>query len=491
MACLILSTLAQASDSLKLEHLMLVVPEGVQRPSMPNFYVYRSEDRFLNEKLLTFDEMLKFKQLSELVVKNYVVIPRFQLSSHNLAHQELMHFENGELFIRHIIDNGKRVILSKIASSRRYSSFSSPDLDGKYQNFRIYELKFEKGVEITQSPEHRIIPGSEFIINIEKRLEDEANERRLQKLRATVFENFGQSISKAEIRRLKSYYPGLKDSINEMLDLLEVQLLEARYTRPQAKRFLKEFKAYLYSLSKNVERLHHKNGHTISKAASQAILKGQHAERFQQDHVDDRIIDLMKLFFDTVDQLDEARKEKNTSLIDKYSLEAMRLISEVYLTAGRTFGSIGQQKTYSGLTSMVVSISFAVGSFLLEGAELKMGLGSLSAAFFTHSLYELYSRQFSYKNSFLNYPFVEKIVQKINSKNIRDERVHLGYEIAVRGNEKYMSKNSRWYNFAIQNDILSNEFMDKVFKIIELASGRDISVTVKAMNASYRCRKLF
>lgn len=489
--CLFLSSLALATESLQLEHLMLVVPEDVQKPSMPNFHVYRSEDSFLNERLLNFNEILMARSSSELVVKNYVVVPRFQLKSFNLPHQELMYFENGELFIRHIIDDGKRLILSKIASSGRYSTFSSPDLDGKYQNFRIYELNFEKGIEITQGPVHRIVPGSEFILNIEKRLEDEEKDRKLQKLRATVFENFGNDITRSEIKRLKSLYPGLKDSINEMLDLLEIQLLEARYTRPQAKRFLKEFEAYLYSLSKNVQRLNHKNNYSITKDTAQIFLKDRHAQRFQQDHVDDRVIDLMKLFFDTIDQLDEARKVKNTSLVEKYSLEAMRIISEVYLTTGKTFGSIGQQKTYTGLISMAGSLGFAVGAFLLEGVELKMGLGLLSAALFTHSLYELYSRQFSYKKSFLNYPGVEKLVQKLNAKEIRSDRVNLGYEIAVRGNEKYMYKNSSWYNFAIENNILSNEFMDKVFKIIELASGKDISFTVKAMNASYSCRKLF
>ena len=419
-ACLLFSGVLSAAESLQLEHLMLVVPEDVQRPSMPNFHVYRSEDIFLNEELLTFEQMLRDRSMSELSVKNYVVIPRFQMTSHNLPHQELMHFENGGLFIKHIIDNGARVIQSKIATVGRFTGFASPDPNGKYQNYRIYEVKFEKGVELTQRPEYRISPGSEFILNIEKRLEDEVQERKLQKLRTTILENPGYDISRAEMKKIKSLYPGLKNSINEMLDMLEIQLLEARYTRPQAKKLLSELEVHLYGLSKNVQSLHHKNGHSITKDTAQIFLKDKHAKRFQQDHVDDRVIDLMKLFFDTVDQLDEARKSKNATEVERYSLEALRLIGEVYLTAGLTAGSIGQQKTYSGLISMTASVGVAVAAFLLEGAELKMGLGSLSAVLFTHSLYELYSRQYTYKQSRWIYPGVKKLVQKLNSKEIRD-----------------------------------------------------------------------
>lgn len=487
--CCFLTSNAQSEEPLQLEHLLLVVPENTQKPSMSHFYVFRSEDHFLNEKLLTFDDLIIVKDLSELNVRKYVVIPRFQITDHNLPHKELMHFENGELYIKHVINNGNSFIYSKIATSKRYIDYSSVDSEDKLQNYKIYELRFKNGVEITQRPEYRVTSASEFILNIVRRLEDEAHEKKLKTLKSMVFNNSGRKISKDEINKIKSSSPGLKSTINQMLKILKSQLIRSQYSRTRIKKTLNDFEVLLYSLAKNVHPLYYKDIYSLPKETAQVFLNKDDYNRYQQDHVDDRVLELMQLLFNTVNKLDQSRQSKNMIKTDQYAVEALRLIIELYLTAGRTLGSISQQKTFSGVISIVGSLGFALSAFLLEGSQNKIVFSFLSASLFIHSLYELYSKNKTYKPSRWVYPGVKKFVQKRNSKEIRAEKIKMGFEIEVPGNSKYT--NAIWYNFTVGHAISNHDFLKQLLRIVKMSSGKELFLTLNSMNSSFNCRTLF
>lgn len=486
----ILSPWLYAADQVELKHLMISLPENRQNYESPTFLVYTLEDIKLNREIISFDKLIQDRTYNETGVRSYVVVPRVDTTELKSPQIETFYVNNDKLYVRHTIENGQLMISTQIAKLGRSSGYASPNHEGKYQNYRAYELLFEPGVFLRGKIELGSLLSDTFVLNIQSKITSDIKDQKIESFRQKIINNKPVQLTQQQKKQLLKKYPGLKISINEFLKLFLDQAKSEGLSQSRHIEQINDMREKLYGIAYNVDSLYFRNHHNVSLQDS-FMVSGESRRRLKSEHVNERIFEVMELFFKTIYDLETAFFNKQTEKVNQLTYEAIRVLSEAYLLAGRNKGSIGQERVYAGITSIFLSMTFLSSMAFVDMTEARILLSSLAALFASHSIYNLIFKNFKYRESRYSYPWFKALIQKFNTKQILNNTLNVGYETGLRYNPQFMKRESLWYKHAFSDSVFENKFTHRLIPIVLMASGKDKLSAIKDFNSQFQCRMLF
>lgn len=479
-----------ADENIELKHVMISLPENRQPYEMPIFLVYTLEDVKLNKEIITFDKLIQDRTYNEKGVSSRVVTPLVDTTERKSPQMETFYVLNGKLYVRHTIENGQLMISTQIARLGRSSGYAAPNHVGKYQNYRAYELVFEPGVMLKGNFENGSRRTDSFVLNIQSKITSDLKEKRIEEFRQKILNNTPEQLTAQQKNELLKRYPGLKISINEFIKLFTDQTSSLQLSKSYNKEQINDMREKIYGLAYNVDSLYFRNHHNVARQHS-FMLKGASRWRLNSEHVNERVFDTMNLFFKTIYDLEKAVLNKQSERVHQLTFEAIRVLSEAYILAGRNKGSIGQERIYAGITSMFLGMTFLSSLTFVDINEVRILLASLAGIFVAHSFYNLVVKNHEYRESRFSYPWLKAVIQKSNTRQILENTLNIGYESGLRYNPTYVKSESLWSQHAFSNNIFETKFMHRVIPIVQMASGKDALSVIHAFNSHYQCRLLF
>lgn len=466
----VISSIALAETKLKLDNLFLVtqMSEDQSQITRPMFFYAIYE----NDKPLNFDDIFLRSSLSQLELRKVKV--RFLSSSHTLNQ---LFFDGQNLILK--APNGIALEDSvRIASLKNFRPVLNFNIDGTKSDFYILDFSFDKKVyldiETRQTSTEVLI---DYSLNV-KQLQDEILEsQKIEKLRESLKQ---EQVTERPlvINPFQKKFPALEESINELLEAVKIVLTEEMGPSGISKRdkMIQSLKERLYQISLNVEPLYFKTFYDPNKKSS-IILSDEERDLFNQESIYERTNSLFELFYSLVEKMDAAAQLKDYQKAKALAHEAIRVLSEVYLIAGKTKGSIGNKKTNSMLISFLTGVALVstIGQFDTATAT---GVTAISLVLFYDFVHKMWTRDFKYKEAKFLWPYISYWENIKSSRRIRSSIVPAHFENNVPFSERFSDTPREWVQFTDSSNTIS--IPERIIRLIKSASGQNLSKILEA-----------